>query len=118
MKRRSPSASGSSTVTARGSSSTPSASAAERSEAVRWNRCWLSVDLQCLSPYCVGPGHDFEEMAIRVLKIYAPTTIVLVNLAGAALTLTGLCPIWQPAITDTAQDLVEFVFAYEKRIVL
>lgn len=55
-------------------------------------------------------------MAIRVFEIHATASVVAIDFASAML--TGLGPVLKPSLANAAENLVEFAFANQERVVL
>src|SRR5215831_7433454 len=64
----------------------------------------------------VRPRDDLQQVAARVLKIDAASAVVTVDLT--CLGLRGVGPMRQALILHAGQNLVEFSFAHQERIVL
>ena len=67
-------------------------------------------------PVAVRPGDDLEQVAARVLEVNAAAAEVGVGLA--LLLLPGIGPVFQLALLDAAEDLVELRIAHQERVVL
>ena len=68
------------------------------------------------SAAAIGTGEDFEQVAVRILKVKATAAVSRVELAGMALPWIG--PVGEMAFLDAMPDPIELALADEECIVL
>src|SRR5690606_14288450 len=64
----------------------------------------------------VRPRDDLEVVAVRIVEVEPAASVVAVDLARPRVHRIG--PVFETALADPREDLVELVFADEERVVL
>src|ERR1700754_354074 len=72
--------------------------------------------INALGSDLIRAGHDLEKMAVGVVEIQAPATVVLIGFASALF--AGIGPVLHAALANARESPVEFILADEKRVVL